>query len=222
MQTIVQKALADTIYYRNIPVFIYEINYPHFSTTCSQYSAYIINEYYNYFAEMTEVYCHTVLYPQALESVRYIQDNRPFNSYTLHVNYKITYNRGCITSLYMDTFTYMGGAHGETKRVSNTWDFTTGMEIQLNHIYPITPAFLYELQKEIGTQIAEQRKASPGSYFDNYQSLLLHSFNPESFYLLPGIFVIYFQQYDIAPYSSGIPEFSFPAGSHAVFTMSST
>ena len=57
----------------------------------------------------------------------------PFNYYEFYMTYKITWNKGCITSLYIDEYTYLGS---------------------------------------------------------------------------DGV-VLYFQQYDIAPYAAGFPEFSF-------------
>ncbi|MFR3751201.1 MAG: RsiV family protein [Enterocloster sp.] len=35
-------------------------------------------------------------------------------------------------------------------------------------------------------------------------------FNQNQFFLRPGYIVIYYQQYEIAPYATGIPEFSIP------------
>ncbi|MFU2363539.1 MAG: RsiV family protein, partial [Clostridiales bacterium] len=35
----------------------------------------------------------------------------------------------------------------------------------------------------------------------------METINFDSYYLTPKGIVIYFQQYDIAPYSSGLPEF---------------
>lgn len=204
------KELKDTMYYRNIPVFIYQIKYPFFSSTCSLASARSINKYYEQTAKEAEDYCRTVLYPQALSSAKYIQDDRPFNSYTFDMIYKITYNSGCLTSLYRDSYTYMGGAHGETKRTSETWDFKTGTQLQLNDIYPLSSASRYSLQQCMQQQAAMRLKENPGSYFDNYKTLLADSFHPGNFYLCPGCFVIYYQQYDIAPYSTGLPEFYFP------------
>lgn len=210
MQTVFQKTLKDTMYYNNIPVFIYQINYPCFTTTCSTVSAENINNHYIYDAEQTEAYCRTVLYPQALDSARYLQPASPFNSYTFEVTFKITFNAGCFTSLYLDTSMYMGGAHGQTKRKSDTWDFKTGKRILLRDICRNTPDYLPKLQKSIAGQIKERLQTEPGSYFDDYEMLLQKSFNPNSYYLTPNSFVIYFQQYDIAPYVSGLPEFSFP------------
>lgn len=211
MQTITQKTLKDTMVYDNIPVFIYQINYPSFTTTCSMTSAQRINEYYADAAKKMEEYCRTTLYNQALENAKYIQSNNPpFNSYTFDSNYYITFNTGCITSLYIDNYTFMGGAHGETKRTSNTWDFRTGKQLLLNDIYPLTFLSISRLQKLIEQQISERIVENPGSYFSNYEILVQNSFNPVSFYLGPDSLIIYFQQYDIAPYYTGLPEFSFP------------
>ena len=196
--------------YGNIPVFTYHIAYPSFSTTCVLSAAQTANIYYMQLAENTEQYCRTVLYPQAVESARYITSNHPpFNRYTLDMNYQITYNSGCITSLYMDTYTYMGGAHQEVKRTSDTWDFSTGRQLHLDDISALTPAALNGLQTSVERQIAERLKESPGSYFEDYPYLLRNKFNQNHFFLRPGYIVIYYQQYEIAPYATGIPEFSF-------------
>lgn len=210
MQTITEKILNDTMLYGNIPVFTYHIAYPSFSTTCVLSAAQTANIYYMQLAENTEQYCRTVLYPQAVESARYITSNHPpFNRYTLDMNYQITYNSGCITSLYMDTYTYMGGAHQELERISDTWDFSTGKQLHLDDISALTPAALNGLQTSVERQIAERLKESPGSYFEDYPYLLRNKFNQNHFFLRPGYIVIYYQQYEIAPHATGIPEFSF-------------
>ena len=59
-------------------------------------------------------------------------------------------------------------------------------------------------------QTAERLKADPGIYFEDYRALLQDTFNADSFYIQPGRVVIYYQQYDIAPYSTGLPEFYIP------------
>ena len=163
MQTVTQKTLEDTMYYGDIPVFVYKINYPSFTTTCDETAGRAINAYYAKRAMDTEEYCRNILFAQAAEDKRYHQDGLPFNSYTLEVVY-----------------------------------------------HPLTPASLYQLHRSIARQIAKRLRETPGSYFEDYRSLLRDTFNVNSFYLQPGSGVIYYQQYDIAPYSTGIPEFYFP------------
>ncbi|MCH1982501.1 DUF3298 and DUF4163 domain-containing protein [Ruminococcus sp. OA3] len=211
MQAISNMTLENTMYYRDIPVFVYQINYPVFSTSCRLKAAREINEYYASAAKDLEFYCRTTLYPRAVENARYIPSNRPpFNSYELIVKYQVPYNINCITSLYFDQYTFMGGAHGETLRKSNTWDFCSGRQLQLADFYPRVSTSPETLFKELERQTAERLLTSPASYFDNYAELLRKNFRPENFYLKPEGIVIYYQQYDIAPYASGIPEFLIP------------
>lgn len=66
------------------------------------------------------------------------------------------------------------------------------------------PYFILKILKEINSQIA----INPDIYFENTCKLVLDAFNPNNFYLVPNGIVIYFQQYDIAPYSSGIRTFT--------------
>lgn len=210
MQTIYQKTLNDTMYYNKIPVFTYTIQYPFFMTTCSDAAAQHINSYYTDRSRKKEIYCRTVLFPQAVESAQYIKDNQPpFYSYELLSKYHITFNSGCVTSLYTDEYVFMGGAHGSTTRESQTWDFLTGCQIELRSFYPYCPVFPKNILDGIELQIQERLAETPGSYFDDYEILLKNNFNEKSYYLDPEEITIYYQQYDVAPYSTGIPEFQF-------------
>lgn len=211
MQTIFQKLLEDAMTYHDMPVFIYKIYYPCFTTTCSAAAAESINRHYTENALAAETHCRTVLYPQAVETARYIVDKKPpFNSYTFDSVYQVTYNQNCVTSLYFDSYTFMGGAHGATFRNSDTWDFSTGSRMALKDFYPHGASFTEYLFINIEQQIAERLKTTPGSYFDNYAQLLRDNFHPENYFLKPEGIVIYYQQYDIAPYSTGLPEFLIP------------
>ena len=197
MQTITTNTLEDTMYYKEIPVFTYKITYPSFTTTCNGDASESINNHYAQLAQKTEGYGRKVLYAQAAADAKYPKSPRPFPTYTLDVLYQITY-------------TYAGGAHGQTIRTSDTWDFNTGKRIRLSDIYPLTPASLYQLQKSMEEQVKERLKANQGIYFEDYRSLLQDTFNANSFYIQPGMVIIYYQQYDIAPYSTGLPEFYIP------------
>lgn len=209
MQTVFQKSLTDTMLYHKIPVFQYNIQYPAFASPCSQTAVYAINQFYASLAKDKEAYCRSILYPQAVDSARYIQENiPPFRYYEFIMTYNVTFNSGCIVSLYREEYTYMGGAHGSTLRMSDTWNFKTGQRIQLKDLSAYDSED--KLLMGIDRQIAELLKTSAGSFFDNYTLLVRNTFHPNSFYLTPNGIVIYFQQYDIAPYAAGLPEFLFP------------
>ncbi|WP_349947405.1 DUF3298 and DUF4163 domain-containing protein [Lacrimispora sp. BS-2] len=211
MQTISKKTLTDIMRYNGITVFTYTIHYPHFTTTCSSTSAQSINEFYEFRSRQAENYCRTVLYPQAVDKAMFVQKNQfPFNSHEFLSVYRITYNNDCTTSLFTDQYSYLGGAHGTTTRDSQTWDFCTGKQLGLIDFFPGNPQFTDYIFKGIQQQIEEEMKTTPSQYFDDYAALLRGNFNINGFFTKPSGIVIYYQQYDIAPYVRGIPEFFFP------------
>jgi hypothetical protein len=58
--------------------------------------------------------------------------------------------------------------------------------------------------------VAEEIQKDPSIYFPDWEKLIVQTFNENSFYATNEGIVIYYQQYDIAPYSSGIREFLIP------------
>ena len=217
MQSIINKSLNDTMFYQDIAVLKYNIEYPAFRSDCSQKAVETINQFYAFLAKSKENYCKLVLYPQAVEAARYIPKNSfPFHYYEFDMSYTITWNAGCITSLYMDQYTYMGGAHGSTVRTSDTWNFTTGRRIQLTDLYSHNIVIREKILVWIENRISEMLKISPATFFDDYTKRLQDTLNLNQFYLVPNGIVIYFQQYDIAPYVAGFPEFQLPYPDHIV------
>ena len=90
MQTIYNKTLEDTLYYNDIAVFTYKIDYPFFLTACGTSAAHGINRHYEAKAEKLEHYCRTALYEEAVESARYIQKNfPPFHSYEISLIFSL-------------------------------------------------------------------------------------------------------------------------------------
>lgn len=217
MQTVTQHTLTDTMYVQDIPVLNCQVRYPQFITACNPAAANSINGHYTTQTREKGVYCRNELLPQAAEEAVY--DHRrhfPFYPYEFDVNYVVSYNVNCITSLYTDQYTFTGGAHGSTLRTSDTWDFETGRRLSLRDFYRYNPLYLQEIQSWVEYQISQRLKADPAAYFDNYAALLRNTFHPENYYLSPKGIILYYQQYDIAPYSSGIPEFLIPYGSETV------
>ena len=122
----------------------------------------------------------------------------------------MTYNDGCFVSLYFDQYEFTGGAHGSTRRTSQTWDFETGRQLGLGSFYPDHPDYIRDIQSWIEYEIAGRLKSEPSTYFEDYPELLRSTFQAGNFYLTPQGIVVYYQQYDIAPYSTGITEFLLP------------
>ena len=84
--------------------------------------------------------------------------------------------------------------------------YALGKQLDLCCFYPNNPYYVIDILKNINSQIKQQIEQG-GFYFDNYCELVLESFRLNNYYLTSNGISIFFQQYDIAPYSSGIPVF---------------
>lgn len=132
--------------------------------------------------------------------------------YEILQTYTITYQSDYYLSLYLDQYVFTGGAHGNTTRYSDTWSLCSGNRVPLHAFYPSDPDYKQTVIANIDNQIAEQNYNSqdPSVYNETYTQDVCCAFNENNFYMTPDSLVIYFQQYDIAPYSSGIPQFFIP------------
>lgn len=156
-------------------------------------------------------YASIDLYKQAVEDYKQSQENGfPFHGYEASLQYNITYNQNCYLSLYADQYEFTGGAHGNTIRMSNTWELMNGRSIPLSDFFPAGQNYRRLLINQITEQAQEKIRQNPGSLFEDYPTLIAEYFNEEHFYLKFSGFAIYYQQYEIAPYSTGIVVFTIP------------
>ncbi|HWQ79109.1 MAG TPA: DUF3298 and DUF4163 domain-containing protein [Anaerovoracaceae bacterium] len=206
--TVEKIVIEDEMNYRDTPVLHYKIEYPQFHDPDYQNALDSINRWYRQRALDLQREYETGLYREAAELYDdSIANNFPFHMYDAATVYEITYNQDGLLSLYTDDYVYSGGAHGGTVRHSETWNIKNACRIYLYQYTGDPAAFRAEILKEIGDQIALQIQQGENMYFEDYPQLISEHFNPESFYLTPDGLVIYYQQYDIAPYASGMPEF---------------
>ncbi len=206
--TNVKKGIfKDSLKFEGETVLTYKIEYPIFKGTKYQMSLNIINMYYEKQAREYKSYIENELLPQAIELYKYNKENGyPIMVYDIVSAYSITLNKECIISLYFDKYEYTGGAHGITTRSSQTWNLQACRRLKLKELVFCPPDFKSYLVRNI----REQAGKNPEIYFENYRELIEETFNENSFYCTPTGIVIYYQQYDIAPYSSGIREFLVP------------
>lgn len=148
--------------------------------------------------------------PEALKTYQEMtSQNLPFHSYEIDLKAKPQYMSQCVSSIYFDEYVYTGGAHGNTFRSSDTWNLQMSSLYQMADFFPAGSDYQTMLINEIIDRIKGKIHAGDGQYFDNYEQLVRQNFKEQNFYLTEQGMVIYFQQYEIAPYSSGIPEFLF-------------
>lgn len=207
MLKIINRILQKEMKYENTVVLKYHIEYPEIVMDWQQNRNGIkkFNDYNLKMALQTQQKAENELYKEAIELYKYNKENGyPQMMYELYREYQITLNQENAVSMYIDEYIFSGGAHGTTTRTSQTWNLMLGKMVELYELYPNEPYFLLGILRKINREISENLE----NFFADPYPLVVEYFNPESYYIDNGKVVIYFQQYDIAPYSSGIIEFT--------------
>lgn len=206
MVKIIKRIFEEELVYDNTVILKYHIEYPGIASGSYLAGVEKFNSYNKELALEVKRKSENELYNEAVSVYKYNKEHGyPTMVYEVYRTVEITLNNKQLISLYIDEYIFTGGAHGNTVRTSQTWNLGNGKMIKLEELFR-EPYFVLEILKSINKQIEEE----PDKYFENACSLVLESFNPQNYYLSDNKeAVIYFQQYDIAPYSSGIPTFIF-------------
>lgn len=134
-----------------------------------------------------------------------VGEKLPGTTYELHWDYRATFNKNGILSLVTTSYQYTGGAHGMTVQESYTYDLIKGEKMSLAAIFQ--PGVDY--QKVINEEVEKQMVSDPDKFpagVTDFQGIAEN----QPYYLEEGSLVVYFGLYEIAPYVSGIPEFTIP------------
>ena len=199
--------LQDTLSFNGVTLLTYEIEYPVFRSFRYRTCMPKINWYYRKRAAYFQRYCRKVLFPMAVKQYQNdVANGFPIRAYEAIQEFKVTYQKDCIVSLYSDQYQYTGGAHGNTTRSSETWNLETCRQLSLNRLVFCPP----DMKTFILAEVEAQIKIEPELYFEDYPALIRETFNRNQFYCTREGLVVYYQQYDIAPYASGIREFLIP------------
>lgn len=208
MFSIIMRYFEKDLTYKGSVIVKYKIEFPQMQYSKQNLAVKRFNDLNLHKALQARNYAETTLFNDSKEQYEYNSVNGyPIMTYELYVSNTITYNSSCIISLYSDTYTYTGGAHGSTLRSSQNWNMTHGMQFMLDAIFPDNPYYLLDILKSINEQIKKQIADGTGFYFDDYCQLIIDAFRLDQFNIESTGISVYFQQYDIAPYSSGIPTF---------------
>lgn len=191
------------------PIFSYRLEYPTFSARPPMASTQVVNHFYNERALGFLHYLTQTFAAQALQAyLSSIDNNNPIIPYEAQTTYAVTYNRLCIMSLYEDRYLFTGGAHGSTTRYGQTWNLAAGKQLELKDFFPNYSE--KQWKNALIHAVIQQASKNPSYYLPELEKNAEKYFNKENFFLSPEGLHIFYQQYDIAPYSSGIPVFTIP------------
>ncbi len=121
-------------------------------------------------------------------------------TYEIDSGYKITYNRNGVLSILVTDYEYLGGAHGSSIQTGMTFSLKDGKQIQLGDLLKSNSNYRKDIDKIINAQM----KKNGDLYFkDSFKGIAAN----QGYYLTDSGITLFFQQYDIAPYAAGMPEF---------------
>lgn len=132
-------------------------------------------------------------------------NEKPTFPYEIKSFYTVTEKNDSIISLYNDYYEYLGGAHGSTIRNGYTIDRNDEKIVVLKDLFLEG----YDYKGIINKNIREGIRKEPDKYFyspENFKGIP----DSQGFYINDGNLIIFFNQYEIAPYVAGIPEFKIP------------
>lgn len=199
-----KRVLQRNLMYKGTVILKYRIEYPQIFN-CEKFNIYNYKK-----ATRLQKECETTLFNEAKELYEYNKKNGyPIMTYEIVSECTITYNYEPLISLYIDEYRFTGGAHGNTIRTSQNWNLQDSEMIKLERWFD-DPNYVSKLIDNINCQI--QRNIANGNniYFEDYCCLTSKNFRVENYYIKNGLINIYYGQYDIAPYSSGIISFVIP------------
>ena len=206
---ITKQLIESLMYYKIKPVLEIRIEYPEISGNLQKVSEESFNKFYQIQSRIKNRRARNYYYKMAVRDFKASADNDyPFNMYTFYSTYDVTFLSDSIASLYFDEYVYTGGAHGNTERISNTWDLKDGRLKQLRDFFK--PNFNYRavMTDNIIKQINKSENRE--DYFPEYEKLVKQYFSDKNFYLSTDGFIIFYPLYTIAPYYMGIQTFLLP------------
>lgn len=110
-----------------------------------------------------------------------------------------------LISLPVTYYQYTGGAHGLTTKVAYNYNLKTGKILKLKDLFKEG----FDYKSIIDKKVREDIEKEKDIYFEN-GALFKGISENQAYYLNRDSIIVYFQQYEIAPYSSGIREFKIP------------
>ena len=208
--TVADRQIEEHMQYQNQTLLHYVIHYPRLSSTVFPQTARLLNQHFEQKAREHEKYFREHLFTDAKDQYNYAKSaGYPIRAYEALVTYTVTYNLGCVFSLYFDQYEFTGGAHGNTVRHAENWELVQPTLMPLSSLFPPGTDYERRILAAIQQRIQAQASSDP-IFFPDYAKLIKQYFESSQYYLVPDGMYIFYQLYQIAPYVLGIPTFQIP------------
>ena len=197
--------------YKGIVMLTLEILYPEIKLNNAPEIQNRMNYKYRREVNKFHSYATNSLFGEAVTEYQdSLKHDFPFRPFDAVMNYTATMNEHCTLSTFFDQYVFTGGAHGNTIRYSDNSNIQNGHRIELRNLFQSGEDYTKIILTQILKLADEQFRENPFIYFENYRSLIVKYFDKDSFYFNPDNLSVYYQQYQIGPYASGIIVFDIP------------
>lgn len=127
--------------------------------------------------------------------------------YTYQTSYNVKYNNNGKLSILVSDYMYTGGAHGSSVATTYNFDLKTGSQHKMSNILTSNTKYT-----KVTNYAIEYMINHPDIFFAD--DITLNDFkinkNSQFYFTTNGIYLI-FQEYEVAPYSSGNPIIKVPS-----------
>lgn len=124
--------------------------------------------------------------------------------YEVHISTEVKYQSRDFVSLVMYYYTFTGGAHGNTIIETYNLDLSTNKIITLKDIFNSNCDYETIIKEEILKQIEERMT---DFFEESIEYVKNENISERTFTISKDGLEIYYQDYEIAPHSSGLPVF---------------
>lgn len=125
------------------------------------------------------------------------------NKCVFEIHRDIKYNKNDFISILSDTYTYLGGAHGNTCWSAKNINVMSGTEIVLDDLFSDTG-----YKETLNRLIKEEVEENTEEYSDLWEKPEIKETNQTDFYITDEGIVIFYQPYDLSYYARGMVEFT--------------
>lgn len=168
----------------------------------------------------TQTDCVETLKEEATNSSAQDEEPSGINQYEYQTEVMVTRNTRGVLSLLYPSYTYTGGAHPNTLMYAQTFDLQTGKQLTLSDLVrdDVRATWIQREQRalllsEYGDALfdrEEAEKLAGGSLKGEAASSTSAYQTANAWYLVGNTLVRYYQSYEIAPYSAGVPTVELP------------
>ncbi len=138
----------------------------------------------------------------------FIENTENFHPYEFTLTYDADEFDNYLSIISTET-SYTGGAHPSTLKSAKTYNIETGAVTLDEVAKELCGKDSEAILKDVKELFKKEIKENPDNFYDDSEKLV-EDLSPDNFYVSKDGLVFFFNQYEIAPYSSGIIEVKIP------------